>query len=429
MRKSIAMNRYAAALGALLMAAAALPAGAQERPLGAEVERERVEQMQRERERLRSEIQEHQQAIRERQREMLEHEREIMRHQADAAREMGRALREQSRNAYFYAVNASRPCGRLGISFADGDQPRIGAVMEGSAAWDAGIRSGDQLLRVDGAAATAERLAELAAGIEPGQRVRLHVRRDGGERTYDVEARSEMCRLSRSYSRQPLVLQCLGTDSSDADAIDRCNAIGMELYARDLGEQVRSLPRVFQFEPGDSGVWMRYRFGPDSGDSLFFDFDSVRVLTERMMVDLDSLHEGLPYIVARADSLKRLLPAPPAAPHPPLAELAEMERAHALMIRNLSLGLRSIAGAQLTELNPGLAEYFQAERGVLVTDVAPESPAERGGLRAGDVITAVGGRGVDGIAELREEVLAEDDDIVLEVVRRGRRLEVRLPSR
>jgi len=46
-------------------------------------------------------------------------------------------------------------------------------------------------------------------------------------------------------------------------------------------------------------------------------------------------------------------------------------------------------GLRLTELTPGLGEYFGTDHGVLVTDVDDDSPV---GLRAGDVILRVGDR-------------------------------------
>jgi serine protease Do len=51
-------------------------------------------------------------------------------------------------------------------------------------------------------------------------------------------------------------------------------------------------------------------------------------------------------------------------------------------------------GATLTTLNPQLAEYFGVKEGLLVTSVDAESSAARAGLRAGDVITTVGGTAV-----------------------------------
>jgi serine protease Do len=55
---------------------------------------------------------------------------------------------------------------------------------------------------------------------------------------------------------------------------------------------------------------------------------------------------------------------------------------------------RTNLGATLTSLTPQLAEYFGVREGVLVTTVADDSRAAQAGLRAGDVITSVGGNAV-----------------------------------
>lgn len=55
---------------------------------------------------------------------------------------------------------------------------------------------------------------------------------------------------------------------------------------------------------------------------------------------------------------------------------------------------RGRLGASLTTLNPQLAEYFGVKEGLLVASVEAESSAARAGLRAGDVITAIGGTAV-----------------------------------
>ncbi len=65
------------------------------------------------------------------------------------------------------------------------------------------------------------------------------------------------------------------------------------------------------------------------------------------------------------------------------------------------VGERFVAGAELTNLNPELAEYFPASRGVLVTEVVPGSPAHEAGLKGGDVIVRVGDTDVDSVDALR----------------------------
>ncbi|MDP7293812.1 MAG: PDZ domain-containing protein [Vicinamibacterales bacterium] len=65
-------------------------------------------------------------------------------------------------------------------------------------------------------------------------------------------------------------------------------------------------------------------------------------------------------------------------------------------------------GIGAEELTAQLAEYFGVEAGVLVTHVEEGSAAEAAGLRAGDVITAVDGEGVDDVSELRRRLREVD---------------------
>ena len=51
-------------------------------------------------------------------------------------------------------------------------------------------------------------------------------------------------------------------------------------------------------------------------------------------------------------------------------------------------------------LSPDLAEYFGVKSGVLVATVQKDSAAEKAGLKAGDVITAVDGHTVTSAMEL-----------------------------
>jgi len=57
---------------------------------------------------------------------------------------------------------------------------------------------------------------------------------------------------------------------------------------------------------------------------------------------------------------------------------------------------RGYMGLSLTDLTPDLAEEFNlpGQSGALVNDVMPQTPAQRAGLKSGDVITAVNGREV-----------------------------------
>lgn len=80
-------------------------------------------------------------------------------------------------------------------------------------------------------------------------------------------------------------------------------------------------------------------------------------------------------------------------------------------------------GVRVQRLSDGLREFFRApdERGVLVTDVADDSPAEAAGVQAGDVLLALGDRDVEQPGDLGRALAAVDDgdSVVLLLLRDG----------
>lgn len=90
------------------------------------------------------------------------------------------------------------------------------------------------------------------------------------------------------------------------------------------------------------------------------------------------------------------------------------------------LGQNRAAGAEVVDLQPGLAEYFEVSGGVLVVDVADGTPAALAGILPGDVLTHVSGRAIGSIAELRVGLGRAGADAEIGVVRKGRAMRVRL---
>ena len=84
---------------------------------------------------------------------------------------------------------------------------------------------------------------------------------------------------------------------------------------------------------------------------------------------------------------------------------------------------RGWLGVSLQALTPEIAESLGMEKpsGVLVADVAPDSPAARAGIRRADVVTAVGGRAMEDGKALAREIgsMEPGDDVVVTVVRDG----------
>ncbi|HEX7154695.1 MAG TPA: PDZ domain-containing protein [Thermoanaerobaculia bacterium] len=66
-------------------------------------------------------------------------------------------------------------------------------------------------------------------------------------------------------------------------------------------------------------------------------------------------------------------------------------------------GKRAVLGVATTELSGELREHFGAAKdaGVLVSSVEDGSPADKAGIRVGDVITAIDGKEIDSVWGLR----------------------------
>jgi serine protease Do len=68
--------------------------------------------------------------------------------------------------------------------------------------------------------------------------------------------------------------------------------------------------------------------------------------------------------------------------------------------------VRGFLGVSIQNLTEGLAKSFghQGTKGVLVGDVTPDSPADKGGLKQGDIITSYNGKPVENVHQLRSAV-------------------------
>jgi serine protease Do len=93
---------------------------------------------------------------------------------------------------------------------------------------------------------------------------------------------------------------------------------------------------------------------------------------------------------------------------------------HAMM----SMQSRAL-GVESESLSSQLADYFGVKEGALVRSVAPGSAAEKAGIKAGDVITKIGGRTVRGPNELSNAIRSSSSaTLPLTVVRNQKEMTV-----
>jgi hypothetical protein len=83
------------------------------------------------------------------------------------------------------------------------------------------------------------------------------------------------------------------------------------------------------------------------------------------------------------------------------------------------LGRNRVAGAEVIDLKPELAQYFGVGRGILVVDVASGTPASMAGIVPGDVITRIDQVSVQSVEDLRFGVSMAGDTLPISLVREG----------
>lgn len=93
---------------------------------------------------------------------------------------------------------------------------------------------------------------------------------------------------------------------------------------------------------------------------------------------------------------------------------------------NMSLKPHGFLGVTLESLGEQLAEYFQVKEGVLITDVEEDSPAEKAGLKAGDVILSINDKEMTSPSDVSTIVRKqkEGDKLDLLISRRGKEMTI-----
>jgi len=276
--------------------------------------------------------------------------------------------------------------GWLGISYEakaeiiDGrtteSQITVQDVIEGSPADKAGVRVGDQIVRIDGKAVNAGKFESLARAMEPGDTMRLRLLSNGREREVTVVA----------------------TDRPAQYAITP----NLRLFRGDSGfihfDSVRAKMRIFM----DSARFGEHRL---FGDSIFLrSFPRGGMWFDSIGGNRFLFRDSLPGLYRFEMSPLR-------------GDWIEGMPKFDLLINRGG----GIAGAEFTELNPGLAHYFGTDEGLLVLRVGPGTPAALAGLEPGDVVTRANGRVVEDVEDFRVTVArARDANIKIDVLRKGK---------
>lgn len=125
-------------------------------------------------------------------------------------------------------------------------------------------------------------------------------------------------------------------------------------------------------------------------------------------------------LIALQHQSPSLLPSPP-----PRTSNDEFVGAH-LTAETQTPDIGFTAGFKGRDLKPQLAANLQARGGILVTSVEKDSPADRAGLRAGDVIVGAQDRVLLGTAQLQVLLAVERGAVILKVVRSTQEVAVNL---
>lgn len=272
----------------------------------------------------------------------------------------------------------------------------VAGVIPGSPADAAGLRQGDLIVEVDGHKVTSvDDAVDLVRDREAGDKVLVVVERDGERRGLKAVLgnRDENRVRSRVDKDVRRMLEKRRAPEAREDRNDN--------------DRPGMAPRWKQDEDQDEsygqGEGRTFRWKEDEGDRNDNDREKdVRIFRFRR----DKDHPGRRGMVLEFDhngKHKRLHIAPP-----------DMR----------FLGMNGgYLGVETMSLGDQLAEYFQVPdgRGALVTRVMKDTPAEKAGLEAGDVIVAVDGKDVDDSGDLRGRIRDHEpgDSVKIDVIRKG----------
>lgn len=126
--------------------------------------------------------------------------------------------------------------------------------------------------------------------------------------------------------------------------------------------------------------------------------------SQNINATLDKMQEGRRHLMKAAPQVFkfRMPEMPEVAPMPGMPDLEWNE--------GMLMPGKPRLGIDAEDISGQLGSYFGAPdgEGILVRDVNPGSPAEKAGVKAGDVITSINGEKIHGLGELRSKLAGND---------------------
>lgn len=292
------------------------------------------------------------------------------------------------------------------------------AVVEDAPAHRGGVQPGDTVVAVNGRALSRESGRVEVGALESGQPAQLLIGRPGeGRVSVRVVPEPRPSRVEPDRVRTaggpsaPSAPRRLGPPAADADG-------GAPAAAGRGGPGEDGSVVVFDRDE-DGRVVVRWRDGDSTRSSR------LREMTPRLEAIRDSVFaQARRHIRALREHQREALrrAREQAAERASGAEGGAREASRAMAEALAGTESLRAAGAEFRPLTSSLAEYFPgAERGLLIMEVLPGTPAAELDLRPGDVVIEAGGREVAAASDLRDalEQYPRQDSVIVKWIRKG----------
>ncbi len=299
---------------------------------------------------------------------------------------------------------------RLGVSLDGTQSPeydsqgvRLAGTLDESPAEEAGLQEGDIITHLNGqslldpipqeaeadfddeGSLPVQRLMALVQEMEPEEDVEVRYLRDGSPQTVSFQT---------ADVEEPTITIVRGGEGGEA---------------------------IYRVRPEQGGVWTFE--GPDK-ELVELQISKIKELKElgelEHLAEIEDLQVHMKDLQVEVQNLDDIRKTVLIKGHPGSEANSWTFRSGDGSPQLYALGGSSAGfGLKLAEMNPGLAEYFTSDEGLLVLEVQEDSSL---GLAPGDVILAIDGRGVTSQRDVRRILGSYEGDeaVSFTVIRKGR---------